>query len=322
MAIIDVLSWIQSPNVVAFRHPNSQLNTKTQLIVSEGQEAVFVKEGQFYGPLLPGRHTLETKNLPFLTKMMTTLVTSGGSPFTAEVWFVQKTVPLDVKWGTSDPILLEDPKYHIALPVRAFGQYGFRIVDSCRFLAMLVGRVPAFTEKTLTQYFKGIIITQAKTAIASVMSTDQCSLLNIGTRLTAISAELEKSLTASLTEYGVEIKMFTVNSISTDANDPSVVQLKKALSKRAEMDILGYSYAQERSFNALEAAAGNQGSAGAAMGAVMGMGMGVGVAAPLGNAMATAAQNVTMSVARHCTNCGAQLQPNARFCGSCGTKVG
>lgn len=85
MALIDVLSWVQPPNVIAFRHPNSQLTHKTQLIVSEGQEAVLVKEGQFYGPILPGRHTLETKNLPLLSKMMTGLVTSGGSPFTAEV---------------------------------------------------------------------------------------------------------------------------------------------------------------------------------------------------------------------------------------------
>lgn len=321
MALIDVLSWVQPPNVIAFRHPNSQLTHKTQLIVSEGQEAVLVKEGQFYGPILPGRHTLETKNLPLLSKMMTGLVTSGGSPFTAEVWFVQKTVSVDVKWGTSDPILIEDPKYHIALPIRAFGQYGFVIADTCRFLAMLVGRIPAFTKKTLSLYFKGIVTTQSKTAIAKVLGNDQCSLLNIGTRLNDISAELEKSLTARIAEYGVKITMFTVNSISTDANDMSVIQLKKALSKRAEMDILGYSYEQERSFNVLESAAGNEGSAGTVMGAVMGMGLGVGVAAPLGTAIASAAQNVTSAGAKHCSCCGATLQSGARFCSSCGNKV-
>ena len=183
MSAISILKWDPAPRVLAFRYPNCELNYKSQLIVTESQEAVLVKEGLFYGPILPGRHTLETKNFPFLTKLVSKLSTSGASPYVAEVWFLQKSVPLDIKWGTSDPILIEDPKYHIALPVRAFGQYGIRIVDSCRFLAMLMGRLPAFTEKTIAGYFKGVVITRAKTAIANIMAESHCSLLNIGTKL-------------------------------------------------------------------------------------------------------------------------------------------
>ena len=133
MSAIDVIRWNVAPRVFAYRFENCELNYKSQLIVSESQEAVLVKEGLFYGPIGPGRHTLETKNFPFLTKMVTALTTNKKTPYTAELWFIQKSVPLDIKWGTSDPILLEDPKYHIALPIRAFGQYGIKIVDSCRF---------------------------------------------------------------------------------------------------------------------------------------------------------------------------------------------
>ena len=132
--------------------------------------------------------TLETKNFPFLTKMASALTTNRKSPYTAEVWFVAKSVPLDLKWGTSDPLLIEDPKYHIALPVRAFGQYGFRISDSCRFLARLMGRLPAFTEKTLGAYFRGVIVTRTKDVIASTMTSGSCSLLQIGTKLNLYSS--------------------------------------------------------------------------------------------------------------------------------------
>ena len=55
--MIDVLKWEAAPRVFAYRYPDCQLNYKTQLIVSESQEAVLVKEGLFYGPILPGRHT-------------------------------------------------------------------------------------------------------------------------------------------------------------------------------------------------------------------------------------------------------------------------
>lgn len=321
MTMIDVLKWDAAPRVFAYRYPNCHLNYKTQLIVSESQEAVLVKEGLFYGPIHPGRHTLETKNFPFLTKMVSALSTNRKTPYTAEVWFLQKSVPLDLKWGTSDPVLVEDPKYHIALPVRAFGQYGIMISDSCRFLARLMGRLPAFTEKTLSGYFKGVIVTRVKDAIASVMTDERCSLLQVGTRLSNISSALEKRLTEDLSDYGVELWLFMVNSISTDDADTSVIQLKKALAKKAEMDIIGYSYAQERSFDALQAAAGNEGNVGAVMGAGMGLGMGVGVGSPMGNAMAAIAQNINPTGAKHCVNCGSQLPTSAKFCPGCGAKI-
>ena len=322
MAMIDVLKWDAAPRVLAYHYSDCELNYKSQLIVTESQEAVLVKEGQFYGPIGPGRHTLETKNFPFLAKMVSALTTNRKSPYTAEVWFVAKSVPLDMKWGTSDPLLIEDPKYHIALPVSAFGQYGFRISDSCRFLARLMGRLPAFTEKTLGGYFRGVIVTRTKDVIASTMTSGSCSLLQIGTKLNELSDVLQKRLTEDLADYGVELRLFTINSISTDENDASVVQLRKALAKKAEMDIIGYSYAQERSFDALQTAAGNKGSAGALMGAGMGLGMGVGVGSPMGNAMSAIAKNINPTGAKHCMNCGAELPSEAKFCPGCGTKIG
>ena len=321
MSAIDVIRWNAAPRVFAYRFENCELNYKSQLIVSESQEAVLVKEGLFYGPIGPGRHTLETKNFPFLTKMVTALTTNKKTPYTAEIWFLQKSVPLDMKWGTSDPVIVEDPKYHIALPIRAFGQYGIRIVDSCRFLARLMGRLPAFTEKTLAGYFKGVIVTRVKNVIASVMESENCSLLQIGSKLNEISVILEKSISGDLAEYGVELRLFMVNSISTDDGDPSVIQLKKALAKKAVMDIIGYSYQQERSFDALQTAAGNEGNAGAMMGAGMGFGIGAGVGAPIGNAMASIAHNIDPIGLWSCINCGVVLPREAKFCPRCGTKV-
>ena len=137
MKLIDVVKWDGGPNVFAYRFPETELNTKAQLIVTESQEAVLLKEGVYYGPYGPGRHVLDTKNVPFLTKTMAALFTAGRSPFTAEVWFVQKAIPLDLKWGTVTPIPIEDPQYHIMLPVRAFGQYGLQVINAKKFLTKL-----------------------------------------------------------------------------------------------------------------------------------------------------------------------------------------
>ena len=320
--MIDVLRWEAAPNVLAYRFQDCALTYKSQLIVEEAQEAVLVKEGLYYGPIGPGRHTLETKNFPFLTKLITGASSKFKTPFTASVWFVKKSIPLDIKWGTPDPVLVEDPVYHIALPIRAFGQYGIQVEDSCRFLAKLSGALPAFTTKTLSQFFKGVVATQVKDHLANTITNGKVSILHVGTRLNEISSELSKRITDNLSDFGVRLKLFTVNSISTDEDDPSVVQLRKALAKKAEMSILGFSYEQERSFDTLQTAAGNAGSAGAMLGVGMGLGMGASVGAPMGAAMSNIAKSINPSGANHCVNCGATLPKDAKFCPGCGTKIG
>ena len=318
MKLIDVVKWDGGPNVFAYRFPETELNTKAQLIVTESQEAVLLKEGQFYGPFGPGRHVLDTKNYPFLTALVTHFVTGGISPYTAEVWFVQKTIPLNLKWGTSIPIQVEDPKYHIILPIRAFGQYGMQVSNAKKFLAKLVGRVPVFTTDHLQLYFRGIIITQVKDCIGKYLLDKNLSVLQLSNRMVEISQYLQEKITEAMDDYGLRSLLFTVNSITTDDNDPAVMQLKAALAKKAEMDIIGYTYQQERSFDTMETAAGNPGGGAAVMNAGIGLGMGMAAGIPMGNAMSGIAQNLNTETTRKCPQCGTDVKNNVKFCPECG----
>lgn len=323
MALIDVLKWDAPPNVFAFRFPQCELTTKSQVVVYESQEAVFVKDGVFYEPLGPGRHVLDTQNYPFVTKFMKEHVTGQDSPFTAEVWFANKSMPLNIKWGTATPIQVEDPKYRIMMPVRSYGQYGMQICDVPLFLSSLVGRVPVFTVRTLSDYFKGIVSTQVKDCIATYIVESGVSILQMGSRLAEISEFLQKKLSALVEDYGVRIVSFTVNSISADENDPGVSQLKRALAKKAEMDIIGYSYQQEKSFDVMKKAAANEGSGAAVMQTGMGLGIGMGVGAPMGAAAGMMAGNLQFGLQPgqvFCPNCGASMAANANFCQACGQK--
>ncbi|MBO4633319.1 MAG: SPFH domain-containing protein [Lentisphaeria bacterium] len=320
MKLIEVVKWDGGPNVFAYRFPETELNTKSQLIVTESQEAVLLKEGQFYGPYGPGRHVLDTKNVPFLTHVVTGLFSGGVSPFTAEVWFVQKAIPLDLKWGTSTPLQIEDPLYHLMLPVRAFGQYGLQVVNAKKFLAKLTGRITYFTTDILTSYFRGIIVTQAKDCIASCLLDKGISVLKIGNMMAEISQVLEDKLSAMMDEYGLRTLSFTVNSITTDDNDPAVKQLKAALAKKAEMNIIGYTYQQERSFDTMEAAAGNPGG-GTVMNAGIGLGLGMAAGVPMGNAMSSITQNLNTEPTRRCPKCGAEVRNQVKFCPECGQNM-
>ena len=320
MAVIDVVKWDAAPGVFAWKFPSCELSTKTQLIVSESQEAFLFKEGQIIGPIGSGRHTLNTANFPVLTTLLKKI--TGNSPFTAEVWFIQKAFKLDVRWGTSSPIQVEDPKYHIMLPLRAFGQYGMVVEDSSKFLLKLVGTLPAFVTKTLTEYFRGIVLTKSKDLIAKYVVRNGISVLQIGMYLDEISNTLEANIAEVLKDYGIRPVNFTVNSITTDDNDPAVRKLKDALATKVEMDIVGFNYQQKRSFDTLESAAGNPGAGGGVMAAGLGMGMGVGMGMPMGNAMGSLAQNINVASTIPCPKWNAQVAADAAFCPKCGNSLG
>lgn len=281
MAIIDVVKWDGTASQLAWKFPSEELSTWTQLIVNESQEAFIVKDGVYDGPFGAGRYTLSTNNIPLLRQLIG-LPFGGRSPFSAEVWFVNRTTKLDILWGTPDPIQLQDPKFGIMVPVRAFGQYGIAIADAKKFLMKLVGTLPGFDAATLAEYFRGVYITRIKAGIANTIVHSGLSVLEVATRLDELSAELKVSLAQDLAEYGVELSQFNIESINVPESDPAVRQLKSALARRAEMDIVGYDYKQERGFDVLHAAAQNQGSGGALLSAGIGAGLGVGVGAAVG----------------------------------------
>lgn len=337
MAIIDVVKWDAKPGILAWKFPSDNLSTWTQLIVSTGQEAFLVKEGKVVGPYGPGKHTLDSQNYPVFAKVLN--LPFSRSPFTAEVWFIRKSLALDIKWGTVDPIQLEDPEYKLMLPVRAFGRFGLSVSNSELFLHKMIGTLPAYTEKTLSEHFKGTMVQEVKVQIARHIQQNNISLLKLAPYTGQIATEIEQRLVERLSEFGITITHFSVNSISTDDTNPAVARLRRALAERAEMDILGYNYHQKRSFDVLQTAAANEGAGniqsaaiGAGMGLTMGAGIGQSMSSPLQQTIGTLASNGRMcnncqarneAQAQFCSSCGASLQSAPRehkFCSSCGTK--
>lgn len=318
MAIVEVVKYDATPDVLAWKFPNSELGTWTQLIVNESQEAILLKDGTICDVFRAGRYTLETANIPLLNRIVN-LPFGGRSPFAAEVWYVNRAFSLDIKWGTPSPIQLQDPKYRVFIPVRSFGQFGVRVEDSRTFLSKLVGTLPCFDKATLLKFFRGIYLTKVKDAISSYLVRKQVSILEINAYLEEISDYLRERMTPVFEEYGIRLVAFSVNDISVPEEDNSVIQLKNALAKRAEMDIVGYSYQQERSFDTLEGAAKNPNSVqGGLMGAGIGLGMGVGVGGAMGQQLGDVARNLSVSGGRECPQCREKLDPRERFCHACG----
>ena len=212
MALIDVIKYGGKRDVLAWRYPSQELRLGTQVIVNESQEAVFVKEGKILDILGPGRHTLSTENIPILAKLIN-LPFGGKTPFTAEIWYINKAYLLDVKWGTPTPMQLQDPKYKVFIPVRAFGQFGFQIKDSKQFLTKIVGVLDIFAQEEIVKYFRGLIVARAKDTISTYLVQKQISILEINAYINDISDELKQSINPEMEEYGITVANFFVTSI-------------------------------------------------------------------------------------------------------------
>lgn len=274
--MIDVVKWDDPKDLLAWRFPNTELSTLTRVLVNESQEALLFRNGKLFDTLGPGDHTLTTENIPILSRLLN-LPFGGKSPFTAEVWFVNRTASLDVRWGTNDPIQVEDPKYGIIVPVRAFGQFGLRVADSGTFLTKLVGATPAFTRTELASHFKGMVQTRLKSAVAQAIVRHGVSILEITTELQALSEQVEAAIAPEVREYGVELLAFRILSINVPPEDDSLRMLTQAKATAARRRIEGTSYPQERSFDVVEGAARNPGSGGGGLGSAA-VSLGVGIA--------------------------------------------
>lgn len=323
MAIIDRIKYDGDPNGsqwLIHKCPSEQFVLGSQLIVNQGQEALFFKGGKALDLFGPGTHTLATGNLSILNKLVN-LPFGGKTPFSAEIYYINKTSNLDMKWGTSTPIPLEDPKYGLILNIGARGQYGITITDSRLFVSKIIGALPNGTTTNLMlilKYFNGLINSKIKSVTAAYMIQKKISFLEISQFLSELSGAFHEALHEEFNRFGIELINFYCDSIA-----PKLEEYEKLRGYKEELALGQGFYQQRRSLNILEKLAENQ-SAGSIANAGIGLGMGLGAVGQFDNAFSGIGQNMNITpidTQITCSKCGTQNKSSMKFCGSCGNKL-
>ncbi len=202
-------------DVIAVRFPpggDGEIEWGSQLIVREGQVALFFRDGKAMAKFDPGRYLLTTQNVPVLTKFITGLAYgSGNTPFRAEVYFVASQLLRDLRWGTPEPVYLPDPVL-MQIPIRANGRYAVRVSDPALFVPKVLGTQGLFRKADIEDYLRGQYIVPALTdAIASLGK----SFVELPRYYRELGIGVKSLLQAEVGTLGLELVELSVGSIST-----------------------------------------------------------------------------------------------------------
>jgi len=270
-----ILDVIEYPDVGAEelvrRFPDSgpgDFRIGSQLIVREGQVAVFFRDGKALDVFGPGRHTLTTANIPLLVNLVRR-VFSGNTPFTAEVYFVSTRDFIDQRWGTPEPITLRDEVLRM-VRVRAHGTYSMQVAEPQMFVNQIVGARGYYSTKDVNDYLRSMIINR----LTDLLGENVKSILDLPAMFEEISSAARARLVDDFAALGLSLKRLYILSVSPTEETSKAVDEAASMGAIGDMD----RYMKYKAARAIGDAA--QAPGGEAAGtAQMGMGLAAGMAA-------------------------------------------
>ena len=328
--IANVIKYEGDNSTFVWKHPCEDFNNTTQLIVHETQQALFFMNGQALDLFEAGRYTLETQNIPLINKHFNRAYGSE-TPFHCEVYFINKTEQMAIKWGTDSRIEYIEPTYGFPIQIGASGEMTVRVEDARRLLIKIVGAEGNLTQAGFIQKIRAFLMLKCKTYFANYIKENSINIFEIDQKLNEMSDAMQEILTPNFSEYGLSLIHFFVTTIVKPEEDGAyrkfkelhfrqyadvaeaklrqnvsiidqeteaqrmIIQSQGVAQKR---QIEGYTYAQERGLDVAEKAASNEGAGNMAN---LGIGLGVmaGVAPVIGGAVTSAVEgavnNQTMS---------------------------
>lgn len=245
----SVIRYEGDNTTFVWRHPNTDFVTGSQLIVHESQEAIFFRNGEALDSFGAGRYTLETGILPKMDQLYRLPV--QGQPFHAEVYFVNLTTQMGIKWGTPSKVGLFDPITGLHVELGASGSFNLRVSDPRKLLIKLVGTTGGLSQSDLFQsstasasfqaagiktsattnvsagYFRTMIATKVKGNLARIIKSNRFNVLELDEHVDSISLALRDAINPELAEYGLIMPEFYVANIVTPDDDPNFRRLKQ-----------------------------------------------------------------------------------------------
>lgn len=223
--LVEVIEWKEfDKDTVIWKFPDSDSDIKygAQLTVRESQAAIFLNEGQIADVYGPGRHELKTENMPVLTKLKSWRH-GFESPFKVDVYFVNTRQMTNFKWGTPNPIFVDDPQAG-KIEVRAFGVYFMRVADPKKFYREYAGTSSILRVSELNDVFRSLVVPKFAEALVESGAT----AFEIYAQYSELGETIRPLIQKDLDAFGLELTKFQITSVSLP---PEITEHMKKLAK-------------------------------------------------------------------------------------------
>ncbi|QQR96930.1 MAG: SPFH domain-containing protein [Sphingobacteriales bacterium] len=259
---IDIIEWTDNSNdTIVWKFPRFQNEIKAgaQLTVRESQVAIFLNEGKLADVYQPGRYELTTANMPILTTLKGWKY-GFNSPFKVDIYYVNTKQFTDQKWGTKNPITLNDPRFGM-IEIRAFGNFSFRVTDAGKFMKEVVGTDGNFTAEEISNQLRTLVVTKLSDAIAE----SKLKIEEFASNLEEFSKFGAEKLSDDFDQYGLKVTSLLVENISMPDD------IKKEIFELSRLDKIDMQkLTQWKTAQGIEKAAESGGMAGAFVGVGLG----------------------------------------------------
>ncbi len=346
----------QFKGLVVYKHPDTTIPKKAQVTVEADEVALFFRDGKLVGQLPPGRHSVETDNIPFIDQLIDW--GTGGNLWIAEIYFVTTRELVGYKFGGKIG-KIRDPQSGLPVELMVNGTFSFKVIDPPKLVIGLVGLQRTNNEEFLS-WFKELVLKVIKDDIAELCVKKKWPLLDVtsGAYTEEICTEVVNGLHEHSERYGIEVT--TIGNFNLAMKDDDEQRLNKLYETSAYVNMAGgiQGYQQVAAAQAMMKAGEGMAKGGDGGGALLagaGLGVGMAMANQMQNAMgqqppaqapgiagATPTMNtvtcpackktvaaakfcpecggsLAAAGAKFCTGCGQKLNPGSKFCGECGT---
>lgn len=292
--IMESIQREHDTNTLIYLDPREDFNTNSVITVAPNEQVIFIKNGELYGTLPPGRHEVKTENYAVLSRIRN-MLTGGISTFTCQVYHVS-TSEQNVSWGTSSAIEIQDfflGRGEIGVPTLIRGAGEFRVRFNIReddnasvqTFMRLMGDKSTYSVNDLSMLFRAQISQEVSDVVGSTLENISMmrSINAISSQLKSFSKELKPAFDNLFNEYGLELINFSFYNLTIDETE----ERKKYIDRRiAAANVADARYNQAVQQELLEDVALNPGAGG-----IAGAGAGLGMGMAAGHAFATMATN-------------------------------